>query len=720
MGAILLPLGPREFRRLPKQAPTIWVTAPTKEAEDLGFAVNGAFAVDVGRAQLARESARNRQLAVDLGWQLGSVLGALAHLSSTWERLREALSLAEDADPYDFWESLWELLTISLHRKLDTGDRGGATYLVKSLLWDREQGAATRVFSIHAVLPTRLYSNHRVLTRLKDIRLSAAGSLETEAIFSLVSEWPAFRRRVQPGAVVSDKRVLGTLRRLCPELVPPTTNQLSLDAVLEWELESDGRAGPELAQRIGKVVHPDFLDDLRQGTIEQATEHARLESLLGQVRFRARDGEYRRSRELLVASDAFDDQHVSDEADVAAFAPPASMLDDDYLGDALRLFRACRGRSTSWLPPVVDWVLEADGEPRQLAALGYLATGRLSAYQCWALRARLSGTWLDKLPDSPLLARLDLACQRAVLDLLGMPRHTPSPPPSLDPAEVLDAVYDWWKRERATYTRRYETRWYLDGVPPQVDGNLAALRHDTRTREEWLSLFFYGITHTMGRTRVDQHRGFLKLCRERGWLTTFADPDRSPDRWLRIVEEYLDRQADSAEYYAWMSQFVGIYQLARWLDEYVEAFLQIDRMRLDFRLDTILAPRSSALFQGGGADAPSLTRVLGAGACFVVRELVRAGVLKSPWAYPHCYVPSGRVRRLLEFLGWADLDDDGRRYEQSRAIYAFLCQHIGADRATFGGSFDLPFLTIAEDNDLQRQFLGEVMVDDDSDKSVGE
>ena len=54
-------------------------------------------------------------------------------------------------------------------------------------------------------------------------------------------------------------------------------------------------------------------------------------------------------------------------------------------------------------------------------------------------------------------------------------------------------------------------------------------------------------------------------------------------------------------------------------------------------------------FSGGGPSAPPLTRALGIGACFVVRELVRVDVLKSPLAHDHSYVavrPSAvRVRK---------------------------------------------------------------------------
>lgn len=70
-----------------------------------------------------------------------------------------------------------------------------------------------------------------------------------------------------------------------------------------------------------------------------------------------------------------------------------------------------------------------------------------------------------------------------------------------------------------------------------------------------------------------------------------------------------------------------IYQISRWLTDYVESFRNIDRLRRQFGLDEILAPRTNVDFSGGGPDAPSLRRTLGIGACFVVRELMRFRVL---------------------------------------------------------------------------------------------
>jgi hypothetical protein len=100
-----------------------------------------------------------------------------------------------------------------------------------------------------------------------------------------------------------------------------------------------------------------------------------------------------------------------------------------------------------------------------------------------------------------------------------------------------------------------------------------------------------------------------------------------------------------------MKQFVGIYQLSRHLDDYIEVFLAVRRFDHPFALTQLTNTRASAEFQGGGVQAPPLSRVLGMGQCFVLRELFRHQVLANPHAHPHCFVPVGRVRRMLLDLG---------------------------------------------------------------------
>jgi len=185
---------------------------------------------------------------------------------------------------------------------------------------------------------------------------------------------------------------------------------------------------------------------------------------------------------------------------------------------------------------------------------------------------------------------------------------------------------------------------------------------------------------------------------------------------MRSVDKYLDDQVNDALYLHWMRQFVGIYQLNRHVDDYAEQFLSIDRVGKIISLDQITNSRTSILQQGGGRDAPPLSRQLGLGACFVVRELVRTQVLSSAYAYEHCFVPTRRIRSLFAKLGCDDLEQDHNRWEASRTIHKFLSKNLTADESCFCGDFDIPFQFIADDVELQKELFAEQLEIEDEDE----
>jgi len=166
-----------------------------------------------------------------------------------------------------------------------------------------------------------------------------------------------------------------------------------------------------------------------------------------------------------------------------------------------------------------------------------------------------------------------------------------------------------------------------------------------------------------------------------------------------------------------MKQFVGIYQVSRHLNDYIEAFLAVGRFNCPFSLTQVSNTKASSAHQGGGVSAPPLSRVLGMGQCFILRELMRHGVLKNPLAHRHCYVPVGRVRRMLLTMGCDGLLNRQRPWEWSSTIHSFLRDKLGsADAATFHGDFDIPLQIIAEDKELQALFFSGVISPEEEDE----
>ena len=129
----------------------------------------------------------------------------------------------------------------------------------------------------------------------------------------------------------------------------------------------------------------------------------------------------------------------------------------------------------------------------------------------------------------------------------------------------------------------------------------------------------------------------------------------------------------------------------------MDLFLSIDQFEEPFTLDTILAPRSNPHFQGGGIDAPPLTRTLKVGAHFVIRELLHHGIIENILAIPHAYAPIARIRRFFE--------EFGAEVSTSEDIHQVLTKHLGDDQAAFCGDYDIPLRIITSDALLQNRLL---------------
>ena len=132
-------------------------------------------------------------------------------------------------------------------------------------------------------------------------------------------------------------------------------------------------------------------------------------------------------------------------------------------------------------------------------------------------------------------------------------------------------------------------------------------------------------------------------------------------------------------------------------------------------LDDVLRPSHSPAIARLGLNAAPIGRSLGIGTNWLIRELVRNGAYDPGDATalaPYCWMPTQRVRMLLERLGLRDLSPDANK-EGSRVIHKFMVDHLGEERARFGDDFDLPLqlVTRARHDDVRRQCLEQGGVD---------
>jgi len=388
-----------------------------------------------------------------------------------------------------------------------------------------------------------------------------------------------------------------------------------------------------------------------------------------------------------------------------------TVLGDGYDDAAVQLLKDAGLQMRPTPKSMSKWIAEGQLTETECNGLLKYLVEEQRFRQCWEMSAVFKTRWFPsqrgKLSTADALAAGFIAhkilCDEVFKSWLGLPTASPPPQPPPSPTRLtsqqatrwLNDLFEWWLANGQEWTSRYEQRVYPCGSPFPVSADFKP--GDRRDRRNWLSLFMLGAFHTMGRQTPEQHRGFLKLCEQKGWLDVFADPQIDAASWMRVLEGYLDEKVDQADYYQWISHFVRIFHLSRWLPQYVETFLATNRIRKPFSLDHILAPRASAIFQGGGPDAPPITRTLGTGACFVMRELARKQVINEPHVWRHCYVPALRVRKVLWIAGCDKIDvAPGGGVAVSETIHKFLVRHLGEEKAIFGGSFDLPLLAAAD------------------------
>jgi hypothetical protein len=730
-GAFLFALGSQGFKPFDSDIPTVWVIAPTEVELQLGFLVNGLFELDVGRAQLVRDPAKNHSLAHQLGQRFGKQLAeffAAFNTPSSRTEIQHALHFAADVKSFDIWNSLWERLVVAVSERVRNDQP--ADQLIRDILWQSSDSGVAHFYSQYEVIPVGLPGKlfESELVSLANVIFSVRGVLaqrdqrsENDGYaLARILNWPTFRERVGSGKLVSHERVILPLNKLCPSLVENIT-AVTLADVLKWECPHS-MIDPGKAERFGELITREFLTQ-----IKEQSEMNRIRDTLNLAEFLAVDGKYYAARELLSARDSSADcDWNTDECLLTGFAPPSRVLSDQYSPYGLRFFYACREKLSTTSQEKASWIRDAREHATRKSALTYLANGNKGRLVQTELRRQgLENTWLIDLKNAPSFRELSISEMHRLADLLSVPDasdlievriRNADIVRQLNPKKVLQNIHDWWTTDGPRKIQEYVKRVYPNGglhyLADQSEDNAQ------KRRKDWMTLFLIGLTHTMGRTVAEQHRGFLRQCEREGWLDMIAASERQPGPWMKWIENFLDQQIDDSRFLQWMKQFVGIYQVSRHFDDYIEVFLAAQRFQHPFTLTQLTNTRASSDFQAGGISAPPLSRVLGMGQCFVLRELLRLGVLSNSYAYPHCFVPVARVRRMMINLGCNSLITSQQPWEWSRDIFAFLQLHLGGDAAKFGGAFDIPLQIVADDMSLQMRFFDTAIESDDDESAL--
>jgi hypothetical protein len=689
-GTIFMALCPTGFVPLAKYIPSVWVTAPTREAESLGFTISAPFYLDAGRGRLSGDTKFNIDLAQKIGNKLGDVLVKLkTDFEKNWEDSKRKLKLTDDTTVAGLWATLWRTLSAAV---LSTGETSVGDICRVLVLKAFERLSLNEI-------PNGLPHPYERMIPLNLVSYELGGLWGRREVIEFLA------RSGIPVEHCVDADIAKLLKSIT---YPRVTTKVSFELLLNSI--ADMHCTEQDASRLGSLacmIWDELSDQERDSALSKMAE----------LKFKSKADQWVEPRFLLCSNIGDKEEELR-----VPFAPDNALLSDNYGETGRAFFKRCRPRYEASTEIMANWVRLADSEAKRKAVLKYLVNGELGAKLCRQLRERgLTGTWLEQIRENHEYLydwepneKAELL--RLLIENISYNFGPPPPPPSLDANRVLNDIYSWWSLEGNEWISKYERRVYpqkyLECLPNLCkDSNV--IRGDVGSRKNWLVLLLLGALHTMGRTNLEQHRSFIDISEINGWLDVFASPTRVSENWIRVVEEYLDKQVEESRFYEWMKQFVSIFGISRWLEEYVELFLSINQMHQRFSLDQILRSRASDLFQGGGIEAPPLSRILGIGSCFVIRELVRYGIITNKLAYRYCYVPVGRVRDLLSKLGCYGLDLGINRWEISPQIYNFLKKNLGEEKATFEKTFDLPLLAVAENIDLQYSFLKEPLPERD-------
>lgn len=694
--AVLLGVGQRGIEPFSQGVPTFWTTNPTDGGSKLGFAVNGPWGLDVGRAQLALNSEENRRIARRIGEGIGTALRALFDAErANPGRFRDDLDLVGRPDDYGFWESVWQVLGRNVRQQTDEGD------LARQLLWAEGCGMAGLISSRSAV-PTGLPGRYRSLVKWRDVKWKLAGALDQgDVIFRDVTQWPEFRSRFEPGTVVSGADVANVVMELAQgEGGGPS--QLTLKKAIQEQIGAGDHVGPAQARLLGGTITREFLDEL-DADMKSRAEATQLRRFLADRRFRARDGSWRLPADLLAPGERDEELRIK-------FAPDRRVLATDYTGKAIDFFRACRREMEAGSEILAEWGMAARTDEERGAFLRYLLEGDLGRGVAYTIKRRLGKTWLAELRGTEYFDQLDDSDQVRLLGLLGFKIHELTAEPGsapvffVGPTEVMSKISQWWQENRTEQIQRYEDRVYPGGKFPDIGDEPPY--GDEQKCVEWLKFFLVALLHSVGRTTHEQNREFASRCERQGLLHELTEAESDPGALtglVRVLNEYIDEQLDHVEYMHWIRRLVDLYLIARHVGEYTEAILAVDRIDEPFALSEITCPRTNPRFSGGGPDAPPIRQLLGLGAHFIVRELCRKGIVTNEHAHPHCFVPHKRVRDLIAQRLGGDIPENGNREDQARAIMKFVEEHVDGQDPTFKGAFDIPLQIVQRDDDLWKK-----------------
>lgn len=658
-------------------APAIWIHAPTRGTSAGGVVLNGDFDVDTGRGSLPQGKAalRNHALALEIADVLGPMLSELIEgCIEDWQCWSQRLHADQNISVPAFWAAFWS-----------------------NILADRPDGDSSQDARVSAAFATRLFDSVSTLTgmvpnglpgrlalfaRIDKIGL-AVRCERFAAVLPLLLNWPAFMS-IYPIRTWCSQEVMQWLDTPAVAGREHGIIELDRDVVLSG-LGSEMRLAAGDVGAIAAIIRA-----WPQGLLEV---HG-WRNELSKVKLLARDGNWRQAHYLYVPT-GINDLLVQ-------VLPAELLLSETYEvqgGDWQLLCHYLYARSLA--PDELSvYLIGASSQEGRRAAIAWLADN-LDQWAVWKAiqtRARRNDWLMELHPGHDLIAGYGPADQGLILARLGLAGIEDSAvDESVFRGSELDlhTIHAWWMAHRNVHLPVYERMLW----PERVDR--MRLNDDDTDRDAWMTLFCLGIFRRFGRVRDEQNRGFLDFLHTHGWWETISrvDPNSGAEKWMDILREYAETSLVLGSYERWMDSFASLYRVARWFDDYVHLFRTLHHRDIN-EARLLLTPASDSSLSGSEFEAATLHRTLRIGHNLVIRELLRAGVLRSGVADRMAFMPGHAVREFLLRMGYADI-------ESSEELYELLLSEFGnsAAKASFGGDYDIPLILLALNPALRTEAL---------------
>ena len=687
------------------EVPFLWNVTPTSEAWGCGYVVNGPFKLDPGRTHVSLDDNATLRSAQSLGEALGEALIKLHDASAKptpggkWSTI--------EGDGREFMSSLWKVLASGI----DNTDELRRTFLFK--LHGAGSGLSAWM-TARSVVPTGLPAPFSPFLPPLNSGSSwevAVDGLDNPSLCAALCEVDDgdFLQLLDGRRVVSEE----TDGLLSP-LLNPTGTQAN--GIRSTPLRPcDLLAG--LTDRWNYRLMPTRLHALRPlskaSPWNLLTKDPHGAAWRGKVHARAADGSYQPLRRLLIrkspelGNDIEGD--LEDEFLRSAFAPGARVLDSAYIqrSEDWTVFRWLRMQHRVDAAEIAVWYMDLKNSLRP-AAVRYLLFGELQDHvlsHLIPIDARPQ--WLRNYDDVHSL--LEDVCDESWRRqrLLGalFPDRQPfleEPPPARpDPQTFFQQLLEWWDDSavRGEVFVAYEKRAWPEWL--RRDDISACLQ--AGSVDHWLALLVLGACQSLGRAQDHDHRRFLEVAHEQGWWDTFKDPD-DIGAWMQMLRDWQDEALDRLTYPRWMSLFPAIYQLSRYREVYVR-LLKSAGLRPEgmYQITRLLAPRVDEALTGAGTHFDAPPAPLNMGLHWVLRELVRLGVLDGEHLFPDCWVPSELVLKLLRSLG-LELEAGATNSDKAHGVFDFLVSELETASPNLHRGFDIPLRHVDSNVELRHRF----------------